>query len=217
MKKSKIIIFGLICFIIGFISCYIFFKNQKSVPSNEENQKETTPNISYDKSIVNTNLIENLKSQGIDPKSLDDLNTLFILGSEERKIYQWNDIIFKYGSFKENNQTIYIDYNNLSLLNNKPANQNHVEENTIILYSLNDYYLLLKYDIGDGGHFKIFNKNLNEEFADMFEEQFAITDNSLYYTTFECTNNKKEVHKLNLTTMHSSFDFYLNHLAGWKC
>lgn len=216
MKKSKIILFGLICFIIGIISCYIFFNNQKLVSNNKENQN-TTPKINYDKSIVNTNLIENLKSQGINPKTLDNLKILFILGNEERKIYQYNDQIFKYGTFKDNNKTIYIDYKDLLLTNNKPTNTNYTEENTIILYSLNDYYLLLKYDINDGGHFKIFDKNLNELFADMFEQQIAITDNSLYYTTFECTNNKKEVHKLNLTTMHSSFDFYLDHLAGWKC
>ena len=223
MKKSKIVIIIIVCLLLG-LGIYFLFKGN--------NKQETKNSNEYNKALVNTNLAENLKSKNIGYKKLDELKELFSLGENERKIYQWNDTIFKYGEFKANGKTIYVDYNKIILSANKPTGTSEDEYdedivNIVKVYLLDDYYLLISYDgAGDGGLFKIFNKKLNEEFSDFLESEMLIADKFVYYTTYECKKGKrpdgstgpqKEVHKLNLETMHSSFDFYLNHDAGWKC
>ena len=196
MKKILIVIIILLLGVIFFIGVYPLIRPSKTIP--------TTP--IYNKDNVNINLEDNLKSKGIIPLLIDDLE----------QIYKTDDNTINYGSFAINNKSIYIDFNKQELTNKEPKIANKMNDYSV--YKLNDYYLLIIYDETDGFKFKIYNQDIVEVFADLCEGQIAFTKEYVYYSTYECNaNSQKEVHRLNINTMHSSFDFYLDHLAGWKC
>lgn len=220
MKKLLMFLLMVICLGVGFSCGYLLYSRLNNNEDNPVKILEEQKSIEYNKDLININLVENLKSRGINPSTLEDLNLLFKVNYEDRKIYQWNDTIFNYGSFNDNDKKIFIDYDKAILSYSKPISNNYTN-NSYYVYILSNYYLMIINESQDSSKFKIFNKDLEELFVDMCEGQMAFTNNALYYSTFECTYNngvsQKEVHRLNLQTMHSSFDFYLDHLAGWKC
>lgn len=196
MKKILIIIIILLLGVIFFIGVYPLIRPSKTIP--------VTP--TYNKDNVNINLEDNLKSKGISPLTLDDLKLIFKSDVDRPD----------YGKFEIDNRNVYVDYKKQELSIMKP--QSAKKENEFTVYKLNDYYLLTISDSTDGFKFKIYDQDIKEVFADLCEGQIAFTKEYIFYSTYECNNNsQKEVHRLNLETMHSSLDFYLDHLAGWKC
>ncbi len=195
MKKILIVIIILLLGVIFFIGVYPLIRPSKTVP--------VTP--TYNKDNVNINLEDNLKSKGISPLTLDDLKLIFKSDVDRPD----------YGKFEIDNRNVYVDYKKQELSIMKP--QSAKKENEFTVYKLNDYYLLTISDSTDGFKFTIYDQDIKEVFADLCEGQIAFTKEYVYYSTYECNNSQKEVHRLNLETMHSSLDFYLDHLAGWKC